>query len=65
MLISHSRLHPLWLSYGSPKYPGGQMQAPAPFRSLHSAFGPHGDGKHGVGWTVRSVAIRLKFIRMF
>lgn len=33
--------------YGSPKYSGKQTHAPAPFRSLHTAFAPHGEGLHG------------------
>lgn len=34
--------------YGSPKYSGKHLQAPAPFLSVHLAFAPHGDGLHGV-----------------
>lgn len=52
---SHSWRHPCALSYGSPKYPWVQIQDPAPFFSRHSAFGPHGDGKHGDESGVRSV----------
>jgi len=44
-LVTHSGLHPV---YGSPKYSGKHEQEPAPFRSLHIAFAPHGDGLHGI-----------------
>jgi len=40
-LFSHSRRHPV---YGSPKNPVEHEQAATPFRLMHSAFGPHGDG---------------------
>lgn len=43
---THSGLHPV---YGSPKYSGRQAQEPTPFRSLHNALAPHGDGWHGFG----------------
>lgn len=44
-LVTHSGLHPV---YGSPKYSGRHMQEPAPLRSLHRAFAPHGDGLQGI-----------------
>lgn len=40
----HSGLQP---SYGLPIYSGRHTQEPAPFRSLHSALIPHGDGLQG------------------
>lgn len=40
VLSTHSGLQPL---YGSPWYSGKQVQTP----SLHSAFGPQGDGLQG------------------
>lgn len=43
-LMTHSGLQPV---YGSPKYSGRQTQEPAPLRSLHTAFAPHGDGLQG------------------
>lgn len=43
-LVTHSGLQPV---YGSPKYSGRHTQEPAPFFSLHTALGPHGDGLHG------------------
>lgn len=36
------------------------MQAPAPFCSRHSAFRPHGDGKHGDDGGVRSVTENIE-----
>ena len=56
---SHSRLQPL-RSYGSPSKPGRQEQDAAPFLSLHSAFGPHGDGWQGVTVGMSSVAAICK-----
>lgn len=41
----HSGLQPV---YGSPKYSGKHVQDPAPFRSLHNEFGPHGEGLQGL-----------------
>lgn len=35
------------LVYGSPVYSGKQVHDPAPLRSLHTAFAPHGDGLQG------------------
>jgi hypothetical protein len=35
------------LEYGSPVYSGRQVHDPAPLRSLHTAFAPHGDGLQG------------------
>lgn len=46
-LITHSGLQP---SYGLPIYSGKQEHEPAPFRSLQTAFAPHGDGEHGFCW---------------
>jgi len=43
--VTHSGLQPV---YGSPKYSGKQEHEPAPLRSLHIAFAPHGDGLHGI-----------------
>lgn len=34
-------------SYGLPKYPGMQVQEPAPFCSLQIALAPQGDGVQG------------------
>ena len=34
-------------TYGSPKYSGMHRQDPALFRSLHTAFVPHGEGLQG------------------
>jgi len=45
-LSTHSGRQP---SYGLPWYSSIHLQAAAPFRSIHSAFGPHGDGWHGFG----------------
>lgn len=42
--VTHSGRHPV---YGSPKYSGRHEQEPAPFRSLHIALAPHGDGLQG------------------
>lgn len=36
------------LSYGFPIYSGKQTQEPAPLRSLHMAFVPHGEGTQGL-----------------
>lgn len=44
MFNTHSGLQPL---YGSPEYSGKHVHDPAPFLSLHIAFGPHGEGLHG------------------
>lgn len=35
--------------YGSPEYSGKQVQAPTPFRSLHTALAPQGLGLQGIG----------------
>jgi len=35
--------------YGSPEYSGKHVHDPAPLRSLHTAFAPHGDGLQGSG----------------
>lgn len=43
--ITHSGRQPV---YGSPKYSGKQEQEPAPFRSLHMALAPQGDGLQGI-----------------
>lgn len=45
----HSGRHP---SYGFPMYSGKHEHEPAPFCSLQTAFGPHGEGVHGVGLSV-------------
>lgn len=42
---THSGLHP---SYGFPMYSSIHEHDPAPFCSLHTALGPHGDGIQGV-----------------
>jgi hypothetical protein len=44
VLSTHSGRQPV---YGSPKYSGKQEQDPAPLRSLHIAFAPHGEGLQG------------------
>ena len=43
---THSGRHP---SYGFPMFSGKHEHEPAPFCSLHTALGPHGEGMHGVG----------------
>lgn len=47
LFITHCGRQPL---YGSPKYSGMHLHAPAPFFSIQSAFAPHGFGEHGC-WT--------------
>lgn len=44
LFVTHSGRQP---KYGSPKYPGAHVQAPAEFLSVHIAFGPQGDGLQG------------------
>ena len=43
-LMEHSGLHSM---YGFPNISGKHVQDAAPFRSLHSALIPQGDGRHG------------------
>lgn len=58
VLRTHSGLHPV---YGSPWYSGKHTQEPAPFRSLHTAFAPHGDGLQGSrSSSIGSTAIRRR-----
>ena len=54
-LIVHSGLH---ATYGSPKYSGIHLHAPALFLSVQIAFDPQGDGLHG---SIISVGIRAKY----
>lgn len=57
-LFSHSLRQP---AYGSPWNPGRHVQDPTPFLSWHSAFAPHGDGRHGSLCTgVRSEAVKKR-----
>jgi len=61
-LRTHSGRHPV---YGSPKYWGWQEQDPAPFRSLHMALEPHGEGSHGrlgasTGLTVTKIKLMIQ-----
>lgn len=51
---THSGRHP---SYGFPTYSGKHEHEPAPFCSLHTALGPHGEGMHGVGLSFICVSV--------
>lgn len=65
LLTTHSGLQPV---YGSPKYSDKHAQDPAPFRSLHIAFAPHGDGLQGslgvsVGGARRKIMKRIQIVK--
>lgn len=44
-------------------YSGKHEQEPAPFCSLHTALGPHGEGMHGVGLSVDVSVLENSYLR--
>lgn len=46
--------------YGSPKYSDRHAHEPTPFRSLQTAFAPHGEGSHGFTSTLSFTGGTLK-----
>lgn len=60
LFVTHSGRQP---RYGSPKYSGAHVHAPAEFLTVHIALGPQGDGLQGfVSSSLGIVTINEKYV---